>query len=81
MPNSNALPEAIQALRDEVAHDKDVTTSAILLINGFATRFEAAKGDADAIQALVNEMRGSNAELAQAVIANTPADVTVEPPA
>jgi hypothetical protein len=63
----------LQALQEQIARNDEVDKSAVELINGFAARLEAIKTDPAAIQAFADELRTSSDQLAQAVVANTPA--------
>lgn len=72
MTTSNAA-QVIENLRVEVERNSSVDDGAITLLNTLAARLEEAKNDPVAIQALVDQMRGSSDALAAAVAANTPA--------
>lgn len=61
----------ITALQDQVAATRTTIDSAVLLIKGIADRLDAAGTDAEALQSLVTDLRGSTAALATAVVANT----------
>lgn len=75
--------ELLAALRDEVAQVTSVETSAMVLINGFAARQQAAIDAALAngataaqlapIQDNVDALKASSDALAASVAANTPA--------
>ena len=62
----------LSALVAEVERDATVNGSASTLIADLAAKFEAAKGDPVAVQALVDQLRANNDALAAAVVANTP---------
>lgn len=76
-----ALDVSIQALTDEVAANKVVEQSALLLINGFQARLDAAIAAAaqngaspaqlTALTKLSTDLKTSDDELAAAVAANT----------
>ena len=61
-------------LRDAVAENTAVDQSAIQLLTTLLDEVESLKGDPEAIQALVDDIRASNATLGAAVAAGTPAD-------
>ena len=66
-------------LRDAVAENTAVDQSAIQLLNTLLDEVESLKGDPAAIQALVDDIRASNATLGAAVAAGTPADPAPTP--
>jgi hypothetical protein len=78
MGTSN-IQQAIDNLRTEVERNTSVDGSAIALLQSLAAQVEANKTDPAALQALVDQIRGSSDTLAAAVTANTPA--SEEPPA
>ncbi len=63
----------LDALVAQVAANKTVIDSAIVLINGIAARIAAAGADPAALAALVDDLKASDSALAAAVAANTPA--------
>lgn len=63
----------MEQLRAEVERNQSVDQSAITLITTLAARLEEVKNDPSAVQALIDEMRSSSDELAEAVTANTSA--------
>ena len=63
-------------LQAQVAQNTAVEQSAIVLIQGIAARIDAARTDPAALQALTNELRAMDTQLADAVAANTPAAPT-----
>ncbi len=69
----------LTALRDAVAENTAVDQSAIQLLNTLLDEVESLKGDPAAIQALVDDIRASNATLGAAVAAGTPADPAPTP--
>ena len=69
----------LTALRDAVAENTAVDQSAIQLLNTLLDEVESLKADPEAIQALVNDIRASNATLGAAVAAGTPADPAPTP--
>ena len=66
-------------LRDAVAENTAVDQSAIQLLTTLLDEVESLKGDPEAIQALVDDIRASNATLGAAVAAGTPADPAPTP--
>jgi hypothetical protein len=66
----------VEALTAEVERNTAVDESAITLINGLAAKIVELKNDPVALQALADSMRNSNQALADAVLANTPAEPT-----
>lgn len=84
----NHLEEKIMAmleeLKKEVAATKDVVSSAIVLINGFKDKLEKCGTDEAALKELKDSLSEDVKKLADAVVANTPAEtppVTDIPPA
>jgi hypothetical protein len=83
---SGALSQEIADLRADVQANKDVTASAVTLINGFAQRLAdaiaaaQAAGATDAqlqdLAALHGDLSSNTQSLADAVTANTPATPT-----
>lgn len=64
----------IDDLTTKVAAQDNVIQSAIALINGFKDRLAAiGSGDAQKVQALMQDLDNNTTALAQAVAANTPA--------
>ena len=63
---------ALDDLTAQVAANKVVIDSAVLLINGIAARIEAAGTDPAALAALTADLKSKDEELAAAVAANTP---------
>jgi hypothetical protein len=70
----------LEALKAQVAANRDVIQSAITLINGIADRVKAGQSDPAALQALAADLNSQDQALAQAVAANTPAQ-TAQPAA
>lgn len=68
------MTNQLDALKAQVAANKDATESAITLIKGLAVKIEACKTDPVAIQALVDDLKGQQDNLAAAVVANTPSE-------
>lgn len=62
-------------LEAQVKANTDAEASAVVLINGFAARLQAAKdsGDPARVQAVIDAMKASADKLGAAVVANTPA--------
>jgi ABC-type transporter Mla MlaB component len=67
-----AMSKELDALRAEVERNTAVDQSAIALLAGLAKQIEDMKDDPVALQALADELRTRNDELAGAVAANTP---------
>lgn len=63
----------LQDLQAQVAANKTVIDSALVLINGIADRIKAAGTDPAALQALTDSLKAEDDALAAAVTANTPA--------
>jgi len=63
----------LSQLTEQVTRDNTVNGSAKTLILQLVAQFEAVKGDPAAVQALVDQLRAQNDDLAAAVAANTPA--------
>lgn len=75
----NALEGKIMAMLDElkkeVAANKDVVSSAIVLINGFKDKLEKCGTDEAALKELKDSLADDVKKLADAIVANTPAEV------
>ena len=71
--NQEALMAALDDLTAQVAANKVTIESAIVLINGIAARITAAGTDPVALKALTDNLKAEDDNLAQAVVANTPA--------
>jgi len=70
----------LNALTAEVRANGDVVASAVTLLQGLSAALTAAGTDPVALQELVDQLNTNDNQLAQAVVANTPA-ATVPPPA
>lgn len=66
----------LDTLTAQVAANNDLAASAVALIQGLASQIEAAKDDPAKLQALADSLRASDAPLAAAIAANTPAAPT-----
>lgn len=64
---------AIDDLTTQVASNRTVIESAVVLINGIAARITAAGVDPAKLAALTADLKAKDDELAAAVVANTPA--------
>lgn len=64
----------IPALTAQLERNTSLDGSIIALVEAFATEIEAVKGDADAVQAVVDQFRTANDVLEAAVVKHTPAD-------
>lgn len=60
-------------LETQVTANRNVTQSAVLLIKGLGAQIQAAAGDPAKIAALVAELKTHETDLADAIVANTPA--------
>lgn len=69
---------ALDNLRDQVARNKSVTDSAIVLLQGLKQKLDdaIASGDPAAVQAVSDSLGTETDSLAAAVTANTPAAPT-----
>jgi hypothetical protein len=67
---------ALDNLKKEVQETRDLTRSAITLLNGLKTKLDEAiaSNDMGAVQALADELDTNQTELADAISANTPAE-------
>lgn len=63
----------IDALKTKVDANRDVTQSAVDLINGLAAQIRELADDPAQLQALASQLEAQSADLAAAVSANTPA--------
>lgn len=66
----------LDRLAAEVTETKTVAQSAIALLNGLAQQIRDLKEDPAALEALADELDSTQADLAAAVTANTPAEPT-----
>lgn len=66
----------LDALRQEVANNGSLINSATALIRGLADRISQNMNDPAALQQMVDDLRNQDAQLAQAVAENTPAENT-----
>lgn len=71
--NQELLMSAIDDLTAQVAANKTVVDSALVLIQGIAARITAAGTDPAALAALTDSLKSEDDALAAAVAANTPA--------
>jgi len=69
----HAMSIELDNLESEVAKNTEVDQSAITLLNGLAAQIAALKNDPVKLQALADSLKSSSADLAAAVVANTPA--------
>lgn len=60
-------------LETQIKANTDAEQSAIVLINGLATKIESLKSNPAKLQALADSLKASAENLAAAVVANTPA--------
>jgi hypothetical protein len=65
---------ALEKLTDQVEKNKQVVSSAVMLITGLAKQIVINKNSPAKIQALADELSASSADLAQAIMDNTPAE-------
>lgn len=73
------MNQLIEELRQEIAAERDVVASAILLLDGLLKRLiEIGTDDPQALKAFIAEVRGQRTALAEAVARDTPPE---EPPA
>jgi len=64
----------LEALTAEVERNTTVDQSAITLLNGLAAQITALKNEPAKLQAFADSLKRSSEALADAVVANTPAD-------
>lgn len=66
---------SLQDIKTQVAANKDVTDSAIVLLNGLHQALQDAlnNNDTTAIQSILDDLAAQKTQLADAVAANTPA--------
>lgn len=69
----------LSTLVSEVQANSDAVDSAVVLLTTLADDLEAAGTDQAAIDAVVTQLRTNSQELAEAVVANTPAAVEPTP--
>ncbi len=77
------MDSKLDALKTQVAENSAVIGSAITLIQGLHDKLQAAidAGDPAALQALADELKAKDQDLAAAVAANTPAESAPAPQA
>lgn len=70
------MADELNTLKTEVAENKEVIGSAILLLKGLKQRLDdaIASGDPAELTALSNALDTQSKDLAQAVVENTPAE-------
>jgi hypothetical protein len=80
LPRLDLMEKIIMASLDDltaqVAANKSVSQSALILINGIADRITAAGADPAKLAALTASLKSDDDDLAAAVKANTPAATT-----
>ena len=64
----------LSELSAQVAANNDVIQSAIALIQGIKAKLDAAGTDPAALKALSDSLASQDRELADAIVANTPAE-------
>lgn len=70
----NQMGQELDTLTTEVEETKTVIDSAIVLIKGLKTKLDEAGTDPAKLQALSDSLDSKQKELADAVVANTPAE-------
>ena len=68
-----AMSAQLDALTAQVKANTEVEASAVVLLKGLAAQIEAIKTDPVALQGLSDSLKASADQLAEAVVANTPA--------
>jgi chromosome segregation ATPase len=68
----DAMSVQLDNLKAAVQRNSDLEASAVQLIQGLATQLEAIKDDPVAIQALADELKAKDDDLAAAITQNTP---------
>lgn len=76
LAKEDLIMSALDDLTAQVAANKTVMASALVLINGIAARITAAGTDPVALAALTASLKSDDDALAAAVTANTPAATT-----
>ena len=71
----DTMSEALDRITQQVAEQKELTQSAVTLITNLGQEIRDRIGDDAALEALADELDQSQAELAEAISANTPAEV------
>lgn len=69
----DAMSQQLDTLTAQVKANKDLTQSAVTLIQGLAAKIESLKDDPVALQQLADDLKAQDATLAGAIQANTPA--------
>lgn len=70
----NDVMAVLDDIRDQVANNGNLINSATTLIRGLADKVAQNINDPAALQQIVDDLRNQDAQLAQAVAENTPAD-------
>lgn len=68
------MTKELDQLTQSVTNENTVIDSAITLLNGLSARINELKDDPVALAALATEIDGKSKDLADAVVANTPAE-------
>ncbi len=74
------MSQTVDDLTAAVTELKDASDSAVQLINNLADKIDAIGPDEEKLRELTAELRQESAELADAVVANTPVDPEGETP-
>ena len=73
------MANELDELTIKVTETKAVTESAIVLLQGLKAKLDAAGSDPFALKALSDSLAASDAALAAAIVANTPAAIVPAP--
>jgi predicted nucleic acid-binding Zn-ribbon protein len=76
----NTMSAALDKIATEIAQNNEVIDSAMTLIESLAEEIRANITDQAALNALADQLDANSEKLADAVAANTPAEVLVEEP-
>lgn len=76
LQNQEKIMSALDDLTAQVTANRDISQSAVTLINGIADRITAAGTDSTKLAALAASLKADDDSLAAAVVANTPAATT-----
>lgn len=64
----------LSVLANEVQNNTDASNGIVVVVNRLADELEAAATDPAQVQALADQLRSNTQQLADAIVANTPAD-------
>ena len=70
---------ALDDIKDAVEANEHVTESALILLDALVAKIEELKNDPAGLQALADQLKADNEELAAGIVAHTPAEAPPPP--